>query len=111
MPDPLAPSQPTAQPDDWTVAATDRIVSAVGTVRDRTTVPVQKAARILVYGLLAGVAATVALLLVVIGVLRLHVYWPFHPEGRKVWVTDAILAAVFLVAGSLAWKKRLPRSR
>lgn len=111
MPDPQPVAPPTAQPDDWTVAATDRIVGAVEAVRDRTTVPVQKAARVVVYGLLAGVAGVVAMILLVVGLLRLNVYWWFGPEGRKVWVTYAAISVLFLLAGALLWKKRLPRAR
>ena len=107
MPDP----SPTAAPDDWTVAATDRIVATVGAVRDRTTVPVQKAARVVVYGVLAGVAGVVALLLLLVALLRLNVYLPLHPEGRKVWVTYAAISLLSLVGGSLLWKKRQPRQR
>jgi hypothetical protein len=110
-PRPVAGAPAVPQPDDWTVAATDRIVSTVEAVRDRTTVPVQKAARAVVYGTLAGVAGIVALLMAVVGVLRLHVYWWFHPEGRKVWITYAALSVVFLIAGSILWNKRVPRTR
>lgn len=102
MPDP-APTSPT---DDWTTSATERIVSVVGAVRDKTTNPILFVARALVYGLLAAVAGATLLVLAVIMVMRLHVYLPFHPEARQVWVTDAALTVVFFGAGMFCWKKR-----
>jgi hypothetical protein len=107
MPDPA----PVAQNDDWTTMVADRIDSVVGAVRDKTTTPIQKLARIVVYGMLLAVAGGVALILVVIAAVRLHVYLPFHPVGRQVWVADGILAVIFLLAGSVAWKKRVPPKR
>ncbi|MDQ2754734.1 MAG: hypothetical protein M3R71_04205 [Actinomycetota bacterium] len=106
MPDQLPGSAPAP---DWTATVTNRIESVVGTVRDKTTVPITKVARIVVYGLVVAVMATVALVLTVIAVLRLHVYLPFHPEGRRVWVAYAVVGAIFALAGALCWRKRSPR--
>lgn len=96
---------------DWTVMVTERIESVVSTLRDRTTVPVTKIVRALVFGLVIAVMGTVAGVLGVIGLLRLHVYWPFHPEGRKVWVTYVGLGAIFMLAGAFAWRKRTIRTK
>jgi hypothetical protein len=96
---------------DWTAQGADRIESVVETVRDKTTVPVTKAARAVVYGLIAGVMGALALMLVVIGLLRLHVYLPFDDEGRKVYITDLALGAIFLGLGLLLWRRRLPRMK
>ena len=107
-----APAGPSpAGTDDWTVQVADRIESVVGTVRDKTVVPVTKVARGLVFGLLAGVAATTALIVAVVAAVRLSVYWPWHPDGRKIWVTYALLSAIFLLAGAFAWGRRTPRAR
>lgn len=111
MTDPAAAPAPPAGGDDWTVQVADRIESVVGTVRDRAVVPVTTAARAVVFGLLAAVAGVVALVLLVVAVTRLHVYWPFRPEGRKVWVTYAALSAIFLLGGAFAWARRSPRAR
>lgn len=94
---------------DWTVQIADRIESLVGAVRDKTTVPVTKVARIAVFGILAGAAGAAALALLLVAVIRLHVYLPFHPAGRQVWVVDAVLGAIFLLAGAFLWRKRTPR--
>ena len=95
---------------DWTYAITDRIESVVTSVKDKTTVPATLVARILVYGLVVGVLASVALvLLVVAGVRVLDVYLPFHPRARRVWVADAAGSAIFLASGAFLWRKRRDR--
>jgi hypothetical protein len=94
---------------DWTVEVANRIESVVETVRDKTTVPVTKAARGLVFGLVAGVLGAAAFFLVVVGLVRvLDVYLPFHPLARRVWVVDAAAAAIFLGSGAFLWRKRRP---
>ena len=107
------PDQPGGAPpaNDWTLEVTERIESVVGTVRDKTTVPITKVARAVVFGLVVATAGVSALVLLLIAVIRLHVYLPFHPEARRLWVTYAGLAAIFLAAGLLLWRKRTPRAR
>ena len=47
----MADEQPGGDPgSDWTVEVADRIESVVGAVRDRTTVPITKVARVVVFG-------------------------------------------------------------
>jgi hypothetical protein len=104
----LGVTPPPSSPD-WTVQVADRIEAVVETVRDKTTVPATKVARILVYGLVAGGLLAVALVLLAIALFRLHGYWPFHPEGRKVYVTYAALAAIFLASGAFLWRMRTPK--
>jgi hypothetical protein len=96
---------------DWTVQTADRIESIVETVRDKTTVPLTKAARAIVYGLIAGVMGALALLLSLIGLFRLHVYLPLSDEGRKVYATYLGLGGLFIGIGVFLWRKRLPRTR
>jgi hypothetical protein len=96
---------------DWTTEAADRIESVVTAVREKTTVPVQKIAAAVVYGLVAGVLGAAALILIVVGVFRLHVYLPFHPEARRVWITYMVLGAIFVVLGGFMWRKRVAPSR
>lgn len=95
---------------DWTFEVTDRLESAVGTVRDKTTVPVTKVARALVFGLLAGTMGVAFLILLVIAVVRIiDVYLPLAPYARRVWVGYAGLGAIFVLAGMFLWSKRTPR--
>jgi uncharacterized membrane protein YedE/YeeE len=88
---------------DWTVQVADRIDSVVGTIRDKTIVPVSTVARALVYGIIAGLLGVVALILVAVGAIRaLNVYLPFHvgaSHARSVWVSDAIVGGIFVVFG------------
>ena len=97
---------------DWTDEVADRIESAVTGVRDKTTVPITKAARAVVFGSVAGILGAGAFLLVVIAVIRLlDVYLPYHPLARRVWTVDAGAAAIFLAAGAFAWRRRRPRGQ
>ena len=97
--------RPPATGQDWPVLATDRIEAVIETVREKTTVPAQKVARGIIYGLVAAIMALLALVLIVIGLLRLHVYLPFQPEGRKVWVTYVALGAIFVLVGAFLWRR------
>lgn len=94
---------------DWTVDIVHRIDTVVGTVREKTTVPITKVARAVVYGLVVAVSGILALALVCIAVIRLcDAYLPFHPEARRVWVTYAGLGAIFVLLGAFLWRKRRP---
>ena len=88
---------------DWTVQAADRIESVVGAIRDKTVVPVTTVARVLVYGLVAGVLGIVALVLIAVGAIRvLEVYIPLHvgvSHARSVWVSYGIVGGIFVLVG------------
>jgi hypothetical protein len=104
-PEPLLPDE-----RDWTYEVTDRIESAVDTVRSRTTVPVFRAANTLIYGIVAGIFGGAMVFLLILAFVRfLDVYLPFYPEGRRVWVVYAGLAAIFMGVGLLLWRMRLPK--
>ncbi|MHB1535843.1 MAG: hypothetical protein ACYC1D_14795 [Acidimicrobiales bacterium] len=94
---------------DWTDQIANRVESTVATVRDKTTVPLTKVARAVVFGLVAAVLGTLALVLLVVAAVRLEVYLPFHPQARRVWVTDVGLGAIFLLVGAFFWRKRTVR--
>jgi hypothetical protein len=96
---------------DWTSVAADRIESVVTTVRDKTTVPVQKVAAAVVYGLVAGLLGATAFIFLVVGLFRLHVYLPFHPEGRRVWSSYVVMGAIFVALGGFFWRKRTAQPR
>jgi hypothetical protein len=96
---------------DWTAQTADRIESVVEIVRDKTTVPVIKVARAVVYGLIAGVMGSLAMVLFAVAFFRLNVYLPFDEEGRKVYVAYFAVGAIFLLVGMFLWSKRAPRSK
>jgi hypothetical protein len=96
---------------DWTVEITDRIETVVGAVRDKTAVPATNAARLLIFGLVAATLAMVAFYMLAQGLIRiLYVYVPVHPLARRVWVVDAIVAAIFLGSGLFVWRKKEARA-
>jgi hypothetical protein len=109
----MAQPVPTSQPPapDWTVEAVDRLEAVVEVVRDKTTVPMTKIARGIVYGLVVLTLAIVALILLVIGLFRLHVYLPFDEEGQKVYATYLALGAIFVVVGMFLWRRGAPRTK
>jgi hypothetical protein len=92
---------------DWPVQAADAIVKGVDTLRDKTTGPVQKAARALVYGLLAAVLGTMVVVLLIIGLVRLidSIVGVFMDPPR-IWVTYLIVGVLFTVAGAVVFRRR-----
>jgi hypothetical protein len=103
MPD-GAPRAATAP--DWTVQAADTIDKVVVGIRNKTAVPLATVARALVYGLLAAVIGTAALVLFVVGLIRvLDTYLP-----RGVWVPDVALGTLFTLVGLWLWRKRKPKN-
>lgn len=93
--------------DDWPAQAADFVERTVGTVRDKAVEPVEKAARLAVYGLLAGVLGIVALVLVAAGAVRaLDELLP-----SEVWLAHAVVGGIFTLAGVFLWWKRSARPR
>ncbi|MCC5951478.1 MAG: hypothetical protein JJU45_05220 [Acidimicrobiia bacterium] len=106
--DPQAPPEQLI-PADWPRQATDTVVRTVDTVRDKTTGPIITIAGGVVYGLVALVAATVALVLGTIGALRLL---NAGLEDRLgVWASYLVLGVVFTLAGFFCWSRRPPMPR
>lgn len=90
---------------DWTVQFADTIESVVGSVRDKTAVPLETVARALVYGILIAVMGTTALVLVTIVLVRVLSY------VLQVWAVYGIVGTLFTAVGLLLWRKRRPASR
>ena len=87
---------------DWPAQAADAIVNAVETVRDRTTTPIMKIARGLVFGVFAGTIIITIAVLAIIGVVRL--LDEALPSG--VWLPYLILGVLFTVVGGLLFRRR-----
>jgi hypothetical protein len=107
----MSEQSPTPVADrDWTVEVTDRIESVVEIVRDKTTVPATKAAEVVVFGVVAALLGVIAFFCLVLLIIRLlYVYLPIHPLSRRIWVADAIVAAIFLGSGLFVWRMRQPK--
>lgn len=88
----------------WTVQAADAIEKTVVAVRDRTVAPAQKAARAVVYGVLAGCCTLVALLLLAIVGFRVITL------ALPVWSTWMVLGGIFIVGGLFCWSRRTSKS-
>jgi hypothetical protein len=88
-------------PADWPAQAADTIVETVDKVRDKTTRPAQVAARAVVYGLLGAVVGTIAVVLLLIGLIRALDNW----VPGEIWTKYAGIAVVFTVAGIWALRR------
>src|SRR5207244_627348 len=100
-----------AHRDDWTVRAADTVDAVVSVARDKAVAPATTVSRVLVYGLLAGILATMALVLVAVGFVRLLIaYLPFEPVYRRVWAAEAIVGGIFLLPGVFLWSRRRTRA-
>lgn len=88
--------------EDWPSQTADTIERVVGTIRSKTAEPVERVARIIVYGLVAAVLGVTALVLATIALVRvIDVLVP-----GEVWSAHLILGAVFTLVGLLLWSKR-----
>ncbi|HVM03573.1 MAG TPA: phage holin family protein [Acidimicrobiales bacterium] len=88
---------PSAAPagNDWSVQAADTIERFVGTVRDKTSVPLTTVARALVFGLVAAVMGLTTLAFVTIAAVRLlNVVLP-----GDVWAAYLVVGGIFTVVG------------
>jgi len=87
---------------DWAAQTADTIERAVGSVRGKTTEPLERVARIVVYGVAAALLGITALVLLAVGVVRgLDVAIP-----GEVWSAHMITGGIFTLAGLLLWRKR-----
>jgi hypothetical protein len=94
--------------DDWTVQAADTIDRVVTTIRSKTSDPLVGIARWIVFGLLAAVVGSMALVLLAIGAVRaLVVYLPVGDD--RVWAAQLIVGGIFVVAGLLLFRSARPR--
>jgi hypothetical protein len=108
---PTGPSNPTPSPGRqvkaWADELSDYVVEGVGWLKARTTVPVMTVLRVLVYGLVVAVALLVAIVLGVVGLVRMwDAYVPLSPEGRRVWLGYVVLGGLLFAAGVVLLARR-----
>ena len=89
-------------PDDWDQRAVTKIYDTVEQVRVKSNGPAIVAARAIVFGLIGAALATVAMIVFLIGLIRLLNV--AIPEG--VWLVYIILGALFSAIGMLLWSRR-----
>lgn len=87
---------------DWPAQAADSVVDLVAALRDRTVAPLQMVARGIVYGVVMVPLAVLALVLVVVGLLRLLDNW------LDTWAVYLLLGVLFTGLGLVIWSKRRP---
>jgi hypothetical protein len=91
----------------WADELSGRVIDGVGWLKARTTVPIVKVLRAIVYGLVVLVAAVTALVLAVLGVVRMwDAYVPVHPLGRRVWLGYVVLGSLLFLAGGALLARR-----
>lgn len=88
--------------DDWPAQTADTIERVVESIRSKTTEPVERVVRAVVYGLLAAVLGVVALVLVAVAAVRfVNAYLP-----GDVWAAHLLVGAVLTLLGLLLWSRR-----
>jgi len=91
--------------DDWAVQTADTIERLIETVRSNTSDRLVSVARLVVFGLVAAILGTVALVLFCIFLVR--IMDSYIPSG--VWVVYLVLGGLFTLAGLLLWQQAWKR--
>ncbi len=87
---------------DWATQLVDTFESAVGSVRAKTSEPATKFVKYAVFGVMASGLLILLIAFLIIGLVRLaNNYLPWG-----VWLAYFVIGAVFLLAGSVLWRKR-----
>lgn len=95
----------------WATELSDRVVQSVDRVKARTTLPVVTVLRAIVYALVVLAAVTTALVLGVLGTVRIwDVYVPLGPLGRRVWLGYVVVGGALFLAGGALLARRKPGS-
>ncbi len=104
---PATPLPGTGVLADLPTRSADLVDTLVELLRDRAVRPLTLATRAVVFGIIILAASLVSLVLVSITLIRLLTVYAF--DGR-VWLSDLVVGAVFVIAGLLAWRRRADRS-
>lgn len=103
-PDPRPPAaHTTGVVEDLPVRGADLVDQLVELLRDRTVRPLTLATRVIVYGLIVFAASLVVVVLLSIALIRFLTVYAF--DGR-VWLSDLVVGALFVIVGAVAWSRR-----
>ena len=98
---------PLAATESWPAQATDAVVRAVDTVRDKTTGPLQTASRGVVYGVLAAVLGVMVVVLLIIALVRAtDALVSLVVDPPNIWITYLIVGVIFVLGGWLVFRRR-----
>ncbi len=93
--------------NDLPTRGADAVDTLVDLVRNKAVRPLTLATRAIVFGIIVLVASVVTLTLLSITLIRLLTVYVF--DGR-VWLSDLVVGAVFVIIGVVAWSQRIDRS-
>jgi hypothetical protein len=99
-------AEPSVRKEDWVTQLLDRLDGFIEFVRGKTTEPVAKIARYLVYVMLFAVVGTALVTLLIILLFRALSYLP-----GPMWTVYAGASVFFLLAGTFCWRKALRATR
>ncbi|MBF6554650.1 MAG: hypothetical protein IVW52_00595 [Acidimicrobiales bacterium] len=88
---------------DLPTRGADLIDTLVALLRDKAVRPLTLATRAVVFGIIIFAASVVTVTLLSITLIRLLTVYVFN--GR-VWLSDLVVGAVFVIAGIVAWSQR-----
>jgi hypothetical protein len=88
---------------DLPTRGADLVDTLVALLRDKTVRPLTLVTRALVFGVIIFAASVVTVVLVSISLIRLLTVYAF--DGR-VWLSDLVVGAVFVIVGIVAWTRR-----
>ncbi|MGA2836899.1 MAG: hypothetical protein ABSF84_09910 [Acidimicrobiales bacterium] len=92
--------------DDLPAKGADAVDAVVDFIQNKAVRPLTLATRAIVFGVIVLTASIVTVTLLSISLVRLlTVYIP----GNRVWVSDLIVGAFFVVIGFIAWSQRIDR--
>jgi len=92
--------------EDLPTKGADAVDAVVDFVKVKAVRPIMLATRAIVFGAIVLTATVIVLTLVAVTSVRiLTVYLP----GNRVWVSDLIVGAVFVLLGTIAWMQRVSR--
>ena len=93
--------------NDLPVKGADAVDALVDVIRVKAVRPLTLTTRAIVFGIIVATAAVVTVTLVSITLIRLLTVYAF--PGR-VWISDLVVGAMFVIIGLVAWSKRIDRS-
>jgi hypothetical protein len=88
---------------DLPTRGADLVDSLVDLLRNKTVRPLTLATRAVVFGIIVFAGTVVTVTLVSIALIRLLTVCAF---GGRVWLSDLVVGALFVIVGVVAWSRR-----